>query len=197
MNFQHKRLTKMIDEKLKAELKEKSLELETAFSGSEAVCYWELFTKVVKLSDVLEILELHKPQSLPELQAEFEEKFAKHCPSENNCNNEGTLSEHGCDGTEEDCQSTCPIPVQCEFCYSEPLSIYNVRHNGELWNWFTQKLEERERSVWDKAIKIIYETMKQNPYKQESKPETDSEYNMGWTDVCAVLDSQFQSERDK
>ena len=65
--------------------------------------------------------------SQPVQTAEIIEIFGLDCPNKNNCNNEGTLSEHGCDGTEEDCMRTCPVPVQCEFCWTEPKSKFNLK----------------------------------------------------------------------
>jgi len=53
--------------------------------------------------------------------------FGKECPNSNNCGNDGTLAEHGCNGTEEDCMKTCPIPAPCEFCYTEPQSKFNLK----------------------------------------------------------------------
>ena len=33
-----------------------------------------------------------------------------------NCNGLGYTSEHGCNGTVEDCGQNCPIQVECEMC---------------------------------------------------------------------------------
>lgn len=86
---------------------------------------------------------------------ELKEKFGKHCPEESNCNNGGTLSEHGCDGTIKDCDRTCPIPVQCEFCYCEPLSLYNLSNNGELINFIHSLLKQQRENI-DKINGDIY-----------------------------------------
>lgn len=59
--------------------------------------------------------------------AEIVEMFGLDCTNKNNCANDGTLSEHSCDGTEKDCARTCPVPVQCEFCYCEPKSKFNLK----------------------------------------------------------------------
>lgn len=60
---------------------------------------------------------------------DFIDKYGLECPNSSNCNNGGTLSEHGCNGTEEDCLLKCPVPVQCEFCYCEPKSKFNLRND--------------------------------------------------------------------
>ena len=61
--------------------------------------------------------------------ADIVNKYGLECPNSNNCGNKGTLAEHGCDGTEEDCARTCPVPVQCEFCYCEPKSKFNLEND--------------------------------------------------------------------
>jgi hypothetical protein len=61
--------------------------------------------------------------------ADIVNKYGLECPSSSNCGNHGTLSEHGCNGTEEDCVSTCPVPAQCEFCYCEPKSKFNLEND--------------------------------------------------------------------
>lgn len=61
--------------------------------------------------------------------ADFIDKHGLECPNSSNCNNDGILSEHGCNGTEEDCMVTCPIPAQCEFCYCEPKSKFNLKND--------------------------------------------------------------------
>lgn len=54
------------------------------------------------------------------------DRYGLECP---NCGNKGTLAGHGCDGTEEDCKRTCPVPVQCEFCYCEDKSKFNLEND--------------------------------------------------------------------
>jgi hypothetical protein len=62
--------------------------------------------------------------SLEQKIKEFADIYGLECP--NNDGNCGTIAEHGCDGTPEDCERTCPVPVQCEFCYTEPRSKFNL-----------------------------------------------------------------------
>ena len=63
-------------------------------------------------------------ESLGQKIKEFADIYGLECP--NNDGNSGTIAEHGCNGTPEDCERTCPIPVQCEFCYTEPRSKFNL-----------------------------------------------------------------------
>ncbi len=72
---------------------------------------------------------------------EILEKFGLECPSSFNCKNQGILSEHdtGCTGNPEDCVNSCPVPVQCEFCYTEPRSKMNL---SEALDQFEKRIEE-------------------------------------------------------
>ena len=49
------------------------------------------------------------------------------CPNSANCQNNGTISEHAGDQSCRDGQCiNCPVPVQCEFCWTEPKSKFNI-----------------------------------------------------------------------
>ncbi len=45
---------------------------------------------------------------------EFREKFP--C-KQSGCDGNGTIAEHGCNGSSEDCDATCPVAVQCQYCF--------------------------------------------------------------------------------
>jgi len=80
-------------------------------------------------AETLVIASEQRSDSANGVVADIVNKYGSECPSSSNCNNDGTLAEHGCNGTEEDCQSTCPVPVQCEFCYCEPKSKFNLKND--------------------------------------------------------------------
>ncbi|MFH1526327.1 MAG: hypothetical protein ABIG69_06700 [Bacteroidota bacterium] len=71
-----------------------------------------------------EVQPMQTAESLEQKIKEFADIYGLECP--NNDGNCGTIAEHGCNGTPEDCERTCPIPVQCEFCYTEPRSKFNL-----------------------------------------------------------------------
>lgn len=48
----------------------------------------------------------------------------ENCP---NCNNEGAIPHHCCGGDEMICQSQCPDWEQCEFCWTNPKSVFNQK----------------------------------------------------------------------
>jgi hypothetical protein len=105
-------------------------------SGTDRDTYsFKLYFETVadKISSRLEELvkqgdsqPMQTTESLEQKIKEFADIYGLECPSSSNCCNGGTLSEHGCNGTEEDCENTCPVPVQCEFCYTEPRSKFNL-----------------------------------------------------------------------
>ncbi len=56
------------------------------------------------------------------------ERFGLECPLSDNCKNDGILSEHDSPcGCYENTGGSCPVPVQCEFCYTEEKSKMNLR----------------------------------------------------------------------
>ena len=59
--------------------------------------------------------------------AEIVEQFGLECPNNSECKNEGAIPEHDCGSDEELCRVRCPIPVQCEFCWTNPQSKHNLR----------------------------------------------------------------------
>ncbi len=53
---------------------------------------------------------------------EIPEEEWETCP---NCNNEGAIPVHVCGGDESACMSHCPEWEQCEFCWTNPRSVFN------------------------------------------------------------------------
>lgn len=46
----------------------------------------------------------------------------ENCP---NCNNGGAIPHHCCNGDEQICMAQCPEWEQCEFCWTNPNSVFN------------------------------------------------------------------------
>lgn len=60
----------------------------------------------------------------PVLLAEIIKQYGEQCP---NCDNDGFTLEHNPnDPHENGCSGSCPIQVQCEFCYTNPKSKFNL-----------------------------------------------------------------------
>jgi hypothetical protein len=83
---------------------------------------------------------------MTELKAEFEKKFGKNCP---NCDNSGTIV-HGYSG-----DSTADLE-QCQFCYCEPLSIFNINTgSSDVWQWFeTELTKAKEQKIEDYELAL-------------------------------------------
>ena len=88
--------------------------------------------RYVALPDAIEICKKLSKQLEPLVMlkiANIVDKYGLECPNSINCENKGILAEHGCNGTVKDCESTCPVPVQCEFCFCEPKSKFNLEND--------------------------------------------------------------------
>lgn len=78
----------------------------------------------------------------PQEEKEFDEKFK--CIN-SQCDSNGTISAHGCNGTEEDCARKCPVAEQCQFCHEYLLPLKS--HINQL-------LEKRDRELVEMVKKL-------------------------------------------
>jgi len=99
--------------------------LEKEYGWTNTKTFNSMHRELIK--DVAKIIQIELV-GLPKI-ADIVDKYGLECPNSSNCGNKGILAEHGCNGTEEDCARTCPVLVQCEFCYCEPRSKFNLEND--------------------------------------------------------------------
>lgn len=89
---------------------------------------------------------------------------AESCP---NCDNGGTLSEHSPHCDCHDRQTTCPVAVQCEFCYTNPNSKFNA--TDQILTLIESSLPEEKKeyySPYSSSGTDLYNSAKQEGHNE-------------------------------